>query len=119
MTVYFLMFHVKPNVDNNEDSVVKGAYANCLILSNTIGEAEAVAILKIKKLDWQIIELEEGYEVTESDYVDNAKDMEMYEQALIDKEVYTLHTYESENETTTKRFSQDEHDFGVSRKGRL
>jgi hypothetical protein len=93
MAMYFLMYRVKPTAANNAGPEIKGAYANCLILSTSIDRAEEIARFKINELDWQIIDLEEGYEVINADYIDNANGMEMYEQALIDKEVYTFHTY--------------------------
>ena len=93
MAMYFLMYHVMPTADNDAGPEMKGAYANCLILSNSMDKAEEIARLKINELDWQIIDFEEGYEVIKADYIDNAKGMEMYEQALVDKEVYTFHTY--------------------------
>jgi hypothetical protein len=36
--------------------------------------------------------------VTETDYIGDPKGYEMYKQVLIDKEVFTFHTYETEDE---------------------
>jgi Suppressor of fused protein (SUFU) len=110
MAVYFLMYHVKPEQDNPRASEVVGAYVNCWVISDTIEEAVEIAIPKITGLKWIIAYLEEGYEVTESDYIDNTNGLELYKQALIDKEVYNVHMYETVDEIPTKSFSQEEYE---------
>lgn len=104
------MYRVKPTEDNPEASEVAGADISCLISTDTLDQAEEMAILKISGLRWVVVELEESYPVTEMNYVEDPKGLELYEQALIDKEVYTFHTYENEDGPPVKSFSQDEYD---------
>ena len=98
MSVYLLMFHVKPFENNPDFTTLAGAYINCWIVSNTILEAEKIAATQISELLWEIINLEEGYEITEKYYIEDPKGLEVYNQVLIDKEVYTIHTYENDEE---------------------
>ena len=98
MQVYYLMIWAKPMKHNIEEMNLAGAYINCWILSDNIEEAEKIAMQKIHELRWDILEIEEIFEVTERYYSNNSEGLERYEQALLDKEVYTFHTYESEEE---------------------
>jgi hypothetical protein len=92
----FLTFHGEPTPEY-EDKDVLGAYINCWIDANNINKAEAVARLEIEKLNWQILQREEGYEILINDYRENADGLQYYEQALIDWQVYVIHTYSSED----------------------
>lgn len=96
MPVFILMIHVRPASDNPRISEIAGAYANCFIERKTFELAEEVALKFLEEECWIPIKLEEGYEVTESDYIGDPKGLEVYKQVLIDKEVYTFHTYETE-----------------------
>jgi hypothetical protein len=98
MPVFILLFHVKPTEDNPRKSEVAGAYVNCLILRSSLDDAEEIALEQIEELEWQPITLEETYEVTEDDYKDDPKGLEVYQQVLNDGEYYSIHTYEKEGE---------------------
>ena len=60
--------------------------------------AEETALRFLSKENWIAVTLEEAWEVTEKDYLDDPKGLEVYQQVLIDKEVYTFHTYKEEDE---------------------
>lgn len=96
MAVYILMIKAKPTHNNPRHSEVAGAYVNCFIERQTFELAEEVALKFLKEKCWVPVKLEESYEVTEADYVGDPKGLEVYRQVLIDKEMYTFHTYETE-----------------------
>ncbi|MDB5223437.1 MAG: hypothetical protein JWN83_2104 [Chitinophagaceae bacterium] len=97
MPVYYLMIHAKPLKHNIEELDVAGAYVNCWIVSDKIEEAEQIAKQKLHELKWDTVNVEESTVITEKNYLNDPAGMEIYEQVLIDKEVYTFHTYESED----------------------
>jgi len=91
--VYFITFHVIPEKKNSDYSKIKGAYINCWIESEGLEPAKMIATKTIKELKWEIVGLEAAYEITLSDYEYKPHGKEFYEQALIDKEVYSIHQY--------------------------
>ena len=95
MPVFILIIHARPENNNPEFSEVAGAYVNCFIERETFDLAEQIAIKFLKDEYWIPIELEESYMVTEEDYAGDPKGLEVYKQVLIDKEMYTYHTYVS------------------------
>jgi hypothetical protein len=95
MPVFILIIHAKP-VKVNPDTA--GAYVNCFIEAETFELAEQTALKFIAAENWKAIALEEGYEVTEADYVDDPKGLKVFEQVSIDKELYTFHTYETNDQ---------------------
>jgi hypothetical protein len=98
MPVYILIIHARPANDNPKFSEVAGAYVNCFIENETFDLAEQIAIKFLEDEYWIPIELEETYEVTEDNYVGDPEGLEVYKQVLIDKEIYTFHTYVSDSE---------------------
>ena len=98
MPIFFLTYHSIPSSSNPEYGNIKGAYINGWIDADSVNEAQKIAFTKIEELDWQVISLEESKEVTKAFYRNNPEGLEKYEQASIDKEVYTIHTYISEDD---------------------
>ena len=98
MPVYILMIHVKPNDNNPKAEEIAGAYVNCCVEAENFKEAENIAIKYLRGEHWMPIELEETYEVSEKDYVNDEKGLEVYKQVLIDKVKFSFHTYETEDE---------------------
>ena len=96
MPIYFISYHAIPLSSNSEFGGVKGAYINAWIDANDIVGAKKTVFEKIEELDWQIISLEDAKETSKDFFANNLEGLEKYEQALIDKEVYTIHTYGSE-----------------------
>jgi hypothetical protein len=96
MPIYFISCHTTPLPSNSEFGSVKGAYINAWIDADDIADAKKTAFKKIKDLDWQIISLEDAKETSKDYFANNLVALEKYEQALIDKAVYTIHTYRSE-----------------------
>jgi hypothetical protein len=92
--IFFLTFHAKPTKEHVEYVETLGAYINCWIESTDIESAKKIATRTIENLAWKIIDLEDAYEITEADYENKPAGKEYYKQALIDKEVYKVHTYE-------------------------
>jgi hypothetical protein len=44
-------------------------------------------------MDWSIIELLTAYEIHISDYAPGSEGLAFHEQALVDKEAYSIHQY--------------------------
>ena len=93
MPIYLLIYHSEPPKEDIDPEII-GAFINCWIDATDIELAETIAKHKIKELGWQIIETEDAYELIEGNFEDS-KSLEYYNQALIDKEVYVIHTYAS------------------------
>lgn len=91
------MFHATPAKDKQKSLDVDGAYINCWIEAVDSNVAETIAKVKIEELQWKILKLEEAYEISDKDYEDKSEGFDYYQQALIDKEVYVIHTYPAEN----------------------
>jgi hypothetical protein len=98
MPVFILMMHVKPNDDHPQLSAIAGAYVNCFVEAESFDVAEETALMFLKSHYWIPIALEEGYGVTEDDYVGDPDGLAVYKQVLIDKELYTIHTYDTEGD---------------------
>lgn len=98
MPISFITYHSIPSSSNPEHKIIKGAYINGWIDADSISEAQKIAFAKIKELDWQVISIEESKEVSREFYRYNPEGLEKFEQASIDKEVYTIHTYISEDD---------------------
>jgi hypothetical protein len=92
--IYFLTFHAKPTTEHVDYIETLGAYINCWIESTDIVSAKIIAARTIENLAWKIIDLDDAYEITLADYENKPTGREYYEKALIDKEVYQVHTYE-------------------------
>lgn len=98
MPVFILMIKVKPNDENPQVSEIAGAYVNCFIEAETFDLAEQIALKFLQSENWIPNALEESWEVTENDYENDPKGLEVYHQVLIDKEVYNFHTYATEED---------------------
>lgn len=98
MPVFYLMYHAEPLAENEKEMNVMGAYINCWLVSETLEQAEEIALVTIQNEKWHPLTLDEGFEITSTDYIGDPKGLEVYEQALINKEVYSIHTYESRDE---------------------
>jgi hypothetical protein len=98
MPVFILMMHLKPHDDHPRISEIAGAYVNCFVEADSFDTAEAMALKFLKSQYWIPIALEEGYEVTEDDYVGDPAGLEIYKRVLVEKELYSFHTYDTESE---------------------
>lgn len=98
MPVFILMIHVKPKDSNPYAGEVVGAYVNCFIKAETFDLAEEIALRFLHDHFWLPVSLEESWEVTEKDYENDPEGLELYQQVLIDNEVYNIHTYEREED---------------------
>ena len=96
MPIYFISCHTTPLSSNSEFGSIKGAYINAWIDADDIVGAKKTVFKKIENLDWQIISLDDAKETSKDFFENNLEGLEKHEQALIDKEVYTIHTYSSE-----------------------
>jgi hypothetical protein len=98
MKVFVLMIKARTEEANSKHEQIAGAYVNCFVLEATFERAEEIALRHLRNDDWIPISLEESWEATELDYVDDPKGLEVYKQVLTDKEIYTFHTYEKDED---------------------
>lgn len=96
MAVHYIMFNVKPTELNQEAWKFAGAYVNCWIVSNGVESAVKIATKYLQEAHWRIVTIEDSCQVSPENYKDDPNGLEVYEQALIDKEIYTFHTYATE-----------------------
>jgi hypothetical protein len=92
------MIKVEPDDGNPEVDEIAGAYVNCFIETETFELSEETALKFLREEKWTPIKLDESWEVTEEDYENDPKGLEVYKQVLIDKEKYTFHTYQTEDD---------------------
>lgn len=93
--IFLLTYHGMPQPELEEEDVA-GAYINCWIEAENFEQADTVARQEIEEMKWRILDLDEAYTVTKEDYLEDTNELEYYEQALIDKQVYVFHTYPTE-----------------------
>ncbi len=91
--MFYFFFEVKPEPRSPNASKLGGAFVNCWIDRPTKDEAQLIAKSIITDDGWIVGEPDEAFQVDRSSYVDNPEGRELYEQALIDKEVCRIYTY--------------------------
>jgi hypothetical protein len=91
--IFFLTYHALPDINHSEYDQIIGAYINCWIEANNLEMAKMISGKTIEDLKWEILSLEDAYPINLSDYAPGSEGKEFHEQALIDKEVYRIHTY--------------------------
>jgi hypothetical protein len=91
--IFFLTYHAVPDISHSDYSKIKGAYINCWIAANNLEIAKIISSKTVEDLKWEILNLEDAYPISLSDYASGSKGIEFHERALIDKEVYQIHTY--------------------------
>jgi len=92
-SLFYFMFHAKPQETNPEATEHGGAYVNCWIDRPNLTEAERAARELIAQDGWVADKLDEARKVTSSYYGDNPEGRQYFDQALIDREVLVFHTY--------------------------
>lgn len=85
------MFHGQPKLDAEDVDNVGGAYINCYVQADNLEQANKISRKDIRKMKWEILEQEDAYELDADSVSDEGR--EYYEQAIINKTVYVLHTY--------------------------
>jgi len=96
MKMYFLVYHVKPAINMENSGGLVGAFVSCWIEANSINEAKQIATGEIRLAKWELLELDDAYEIKKEDYSIDSDGWEFYQQALIDKWVLRFHTYTAE-----------------------
>ncbi len=91
--IFFLTYHAAPDLSHSDYGQIKGAYINCWIEANNLENAKMISRKTVEDLKWGILSLENAYPISFSDYADGSEGKVFHEQALIDKEVYQIHTY--------------------------
>jgi len=97
MKIYFALYHVKPLPSAENTANIGGAYISCWIETTSLTKAHKIARDEIIRLaKWEIVEMDEAYEIKEEYYTEDSSGLEFYKQALIDKWVLVFHTYPME-----------------------
>ncbi|PSR54089.1 hypothetical protein AHMF7605_11435 [Adhaeribacter arboris] len=96
--MFLLIYHGKPQSQTGDLEDVGGAYIKCWIESENFDQADTTAQQEIEGMGWNVLELDEAFTITREDYSEDLNELEYYEQALIDKEVFLFHTYPIEEE---------------------
>ncbi|MEQ9207880.1 MAG: hypothetical protein RLN78_10980 [Phycisphaerales bacterium] len=98
MPMYFFSFHSIP-LKPEDKLEFGGAYVNCWIQDSSIGKAEERARAVVECNEWSITNQDnDSYETTRDHWIGDAQ-LEYYDQALIDGEVWVFHTYPVEDST--------------------
>ena len=91
--MHYLQFEATPQPEHPESSELGGAFVNCWVAAPSASEAEALARKNIREQLWTIDLMAECYEDNRALYDDDSDDLQYFEQAMIDGEVYVFHTY--------------------------
>lgn len=95
--MYFIIYHVKPLSAAQDLANIEGAYVSCWVEANSLTKASKIARNEIIGLaKWEIMGMDEAYEIKEEYYTEDSSGLEFYKQALVDKWVLRFHTYPSE-----------------------
>lgn len=89
----FLQYHARPHDEPVNPEDIAGAYINCWINDNNQREAKRKAIKMMKENGWSNFTLEEVSIVNRSDYENKEEQLQYFDQAIIDDEVFVVHTY--------------------------
>ncbi len=96
MPMYFFSFHSIP-IKPEDKLEFGGAYVNCWIQDSSIHDAEERARTAIEENEWSITDQDnESYETTRDHWI-NDDQLEYYDQALIDREVWVFNIYPNED----------------------
>jgi len=93
MKMYFLVYHAIPQPGSRNTKGIAGAYISCWIEAAYLEQADTIARQKINAINWSILERDDAYEISEKTYSAESEGLEFYQQALIDKYVFRIHTY--------------------------
>jgi hypothetical protein len=97
MPMFFFNFHAVP-IDPETAPGVIGAYVNCWVQDSIIEKAEITARTGIENEGWKISGHDtEPYQTTRKDWF-SGENLEYFDQALIDREVWVFHTYAHDDE---------------------
>jgi hypothetical protein len=94
--MFFLQFEGTPPRLDPEWQGIGGAFISCWIERATLEEAEAVARSMIGQLRWIISEPDRACSVDREDYVHDPEGLEIFEQAIVDREVLVFDCYPDE-----------------------
>jgi len=95
---FFFIFHAKPLKSAEKLDDIAGAYISCWIKSDSEQEAEEQARRKIIIESWEILSLEESCLISRSTYEKNSEEIQYYDQAQIDGEVFVYHQWALDGE---------------------
>lgn len=90
--MFYLRYRVRPTNDHPEREMLGEGMVCCWIERPSLAEADGIAQEAIRDEQWDVLESEEGREIREEEYDADDEDLEFYQQAVLDKEVFVFHT---------------------------
>ena len=97
MPMYFFTFHAVP-ISAEVPTGIVGAYVNCWVQDSNIDKTELTARRGIENNGWGITGYEYEPRQTHREEWLDGEDLQYYDQALIDREVWMFHMYEDNEE---------------------
>lgn len=91
--MYFVLLLSYPKPDHPECGETGGAYAACWVDSLDAVVAESRARSLLEELGWDTEDVDESYPVERAQYESDSQKLALYDQALQDGVVITLHTW--------------------------
>ena len=89
--MYLITYHGKPSPSADVEQDIGGAYINSYIHVDDFEEADKIARNEIRELGWDVLELEDAYEIDATSVSEAGR--QYFEQALVDESVFVIHTY--------------------------
>lgn len=94
--MFMIRLHATPSQESPDHGQCGGAYINCWIVAGSFEEATQRAQRDVRGFGWQPESVERAVRITREE-CDNERARELFDQAMIDKEVYEFHTYPVED----------------------
>ncbi len=91
--MYFVMLLAHPKPQHPEYGETDGAYASCWVDAHDAVVAESRARSLLDEVGWDTEEVEESYAVQRQQYESDPKTLSLYDQALQDGVVASLHSW--------------------------
>ncbi len=96
MSIFYIQYECIPSPESEDYAEYGGAFISCWLKTNSIENAKLLAEKSIKENHWVVKKLEESYPVQSKDYDENEENLEYYQQAEIDGEVYVYDAWPNE-----------------------
>jgi len=94
--MFLIRLHATPPSDVRDLGEIGGAYVNCWIVAGNSGEATEIAMHDIRRQGWTADRVEHVAHITREECV-TGRTRELFDQAIIDQEVYEYYTYPPED----------------------
>jgi hypothetical protein len=96
MTIFYLMLKATPTANHEDFDDIGGAFINYWIKAEDEESAKSNAIKNLKDICWNVIRIEDCFQVSEEFYKDNPESLEDYKQAIIYGEYFVTNEWPNE-----------------------